>query len=564
MLTNRREFIQLALATLAVTGGSVSAMRQAIAGRTLTQEDILRFQPRGQVTLIHVTDIHAQLRPIYFREPSVNIGVGEVTGLPPHLTGEDMLKYFHIKKGTPEAHALTYLDFDNLARAYGRVGGMDRVATIVKAIRAERPGKCLLLDGGDTWQGSWTALKTGGMDMVEVMNQLGTDAMTAHWEFTYGEDRVQELVEKLKFPYLAGNVINTEWEEPVFKAWQMFDRGGVKVAVIGQAFPYTPVANPRYKIPQWSFGIREEMVQKHVDDARAAGAGLVVLLSHNGFDVDRKMASRVKGLDVILSGHTHDALPDVIKVGKTIIVSSGCSGKFVSRLDVEVKDGRMAGYSFKLMPVFSDVIAPDGEMAALIKRIRAPYEKELSEVLGKTETTLYRRGNINGTFDDLICSALMERRDAEIALSPGFRWGPSLLAGSDITADDVYSQTAITYPEAYRSEMSGKMLKDILEDVCDNLYNPDPYYQQGGDMVRTGGLSFDLHPLEKMGNRIQNLRLSATGKPIEASRKYVVAGWASVNEGVEGPPVWDVVKDYIRDKKVIDIKPNKDIRLAGG
>ncbi len=562
MLIHRRDFIQLTLAALAMTGGSVSALRSAVAEKSITQDDILKFKPKGQVTLIHLTDIHAQLNPIYFREPSVNIGVGEVMGLPPHLTGEDFLKHYHIKRGTPEAYALTYLDFENLARTYGRVGGMDRVATLVKAIRAERPGKCLLLDGGDTWQGSWTALQTGGQDMVDCMNMLGTDAMTAHWEFTYGEDRVNELIEKLKFPFLAGNVINTEWEEPVFKAFEIFERGGVKVAVIGQAFPYTPVANPRYKIPNWSFGIREKMMQKHVEDARAAGAELVVMLSHNGFDVDRKMARRVKGIDVILSGHTHDALPDVVKVGKTIIVSSGCSGKFVSRLDVEVKDGRMVDYSYKLMPVFSDVITPDPEMAAFIRKVREPYLKDITEKLGTTKGALYRRGNINGTFDDLICAALMEKRDAEIALSPGFRWGPSLIPGSDILADDVYSQTAITYPNAYRTEMTGKMLKDILEDVCDNLYNPDPYYQQGGDMVRSGGIAYDLHPFKPMGQRIQNLRLSRTGEPIDPAKKYVVAGWASVNEGTQGPPIWEIVKDYIREKKVIDIKPNTDIRLV--
>ena len=562
MLIHRRDFIQLTLAALAMTGGTVEGLRRAVAAQKITQDEILKFKPKGQVTLIHVTDIHAQLKPIYFREPDVNIGVGEAMGLPPHLVGEDFLKYYKIRRGTAEAYALTYLDFEELARTYGRVGGMDRVATIVKAIRAERPGKCLLLDGGDTWQGSWTALQTKGQDMVDVMNALGTDAMTAHWEFTYGDERVKELIEQLKFPYLAGNVIDAEWEEPVFKAWQMFERGGVKVAVIGQAFPYTPVANPRYKIPQWSFGIREDMVQKHVDDARAAGAELVVLLSHNGFDVDRKMARRVKGIDVILVGHTHDAIPEPYLVGNTLLVSSGCSGKFVSRLDIEVKNGRMSGWSYKLMPVFSDAIAPDPEMKALIDKIRKPYEKDLGEVLGRAETTLYRRGNIDGTFDDLICAALMERRDAEIAFSPGFRWGPSVMAGQDITADDVYSQTAITYPEAYRVEMTGKMIKDIMEDVCDNLYNPDPYYQQGGDMVRTGGLTYDLHPYKPMGQRIQNLRLKRTGEPIDPQKKYVVAGWASVNEGVEGPPVWDIVKDWIRDKKVVRIPKNRDVRLV--
>ncbi len=561
---NRRDFIQMTLATLAITG-SVAGMRKAIAAQNLTQDQLLDMPPKGQVSLIHVTDIHAQLVPIYFREPDVNLGVGEMMGLPPHLTGLDFLKRYGIKRGTPDAYALTYLDFAELARTYGRIGGMDRVATIVKAIRAARgEDKCLVLDGGDTWQGSWTSLKTQAQDMVDVMNALGTDVMTAHWEFTFGEERVLELIEQLKFDWLAGNVINTEWEEPVFKAWKIYERGGVKVGVIGQAFPYTPVANPRHLIPNWSFGIREKMVQQHVNAAREAGAELVVLLSHNGFDVDRKLASRVKGLDVILVGHTHDAIPEVEKVGDTILVSSGCSGKFVSRLDVEVKDGRMVDFNYRLIPVFSDVIEPDAEMAGLIETIRKPYLNELDEVLGETEVPLYRRGNLAGTFDTLICTALLEERDAEIALSPGFRWGPSLIPGQKIRAEDVYSQTAITYPECYRTEMTGQRLKDILEDVCDNLYNPDPYYQQGGDMVRTGGITFDLHPYERMGNRIRNLRLKKTGEPIEAGKNYVVTGWASVNPGVEGPPVWEVVNGWIRKQKTINIPEQRDVRLITG
>ena len=561
-MLNRRDFIQLALATLAITG-SVSNFRRALADESLTQEKLLEFTPKGQVTLIHVTDIHAQLVPIYFREPDVNLGVGPMKGLPPHLTGEDFLKHYGIRRGTPEAYMLTWLDFAELAKKYGKVGGMDRVATIVKAIRGERgDDRCLLLDGGDTWQGSYTSLQTRAQDMVDVMNALGTSAMTAHWEFTFGEERVLELIDQLKFPWLAGNVVDTEWEEPVFKAWQMFERGSVKVAVIGQAFPYTPVANPRYMIPNWSFGIRDKMVQKHVDDARAAGAELVVLLSHNGYDVDRKLASRVKGIDVILVGHTHDATPQVERVGRTILISSGCSGKFVSRLDVEVKGGRMVDFNYRLIPVFADVITPDADMRRLIADIRRPHEKVLNEVLGVTETPLYRRGNLAGTFDTLITTALMEERDAEIALSPGFRWGPSLIPGQQIRAEDVYSQTAITYPEVYRTEMTGARLKDILEDVCDNLYNPDPYFQQGGDMVRTGGLLFDLHPYEKMGNRIQNLRLKRTGQPIDAAKKYVVTGWASVNPGTQGPPVWELVMNWIRRQKTIRIPEQRDVKLV--
>ncbi len=440
---------------------------------------------------------------------------------------------------------------------------MDRLATLVKAIRAERPDNTLFLDGGDTWQGSYTSLQTQGADMVEVMNALGTDAMTAHWEFTYGTDRVGELVESLDFPFLAGNVRDTEWEEEVFDGVASFERGGVKVAVIGQAFPYTPVANPRYMIPTWSFGIQEKLVQERVTQARDEGAELVVLLSHNGFDVDRKLASRVDGIDVILTGHTHDALPVAVEVGGTLLIASGSHGKFLSRLDVEVKDGRMQGYRYRLIPVLADVIAPDTEMAALVERIRAPHAAELGRVLGQTESLLYRRGNFNGTFDDLICRALMRERDAEIALSPGFRWGASLLPGQDITLEDVYNQTAITYPKAYRSEFTGAFLKEVLEDVADNLFNPDPYYQQGGDMVRVGGLSYAIDIDKPIGQRISDMTLLKSGEAIDPDKSYVVAGWASVNEGTEGPPVYDLVARYIEGEKTVRIDETPNITIKG-
>jgi len=558
----RRDFFTLAAATATLMGGTGQLVRAA-ARQELTQDDLLRFDPVGQVTLLHITDIHAQLVPIYFREPSVNLGVGEVAGLPPHITGKDFLDKFSIPATSPEAYALTSADFTALARTYGKVGGLDRLATLIKAIRAQRPDNTLFLDSGDTWQGSYTSLQSEGADMVRAMNALGTDAMTAHWEFTYGTDRVQELVEMLEFPFLAGNVRDTEWEEPVFDGVSHFERGGVKIGVVGQAFPYTPVANPRYKIPTWSFGIQEKRVRELVEEARGEGAELVVLLSHNGFDVDRKLASRVEGIDVILTGHTHDALPVAIEVNNTLLIASGSHGKFLSRLDIEVKDGRMANYRYRLIPVFSDVIEPDPEIAALVKEIREPHQAELSRVLGKTESLLYRRGNLNGTFDDLICQALIQERDADIALSPGFRWGSSLLPGQDITLEDVHNQTSITYPAAYRSEFTGEFLKVILEDVADNLYNPDPYYQQGGDMVRVGGMSYAIAPGNQMGERITDMRLVSTGEPIDPAKNSVVAGWASVNEGTEGPPIWDVVSKYIQDKKVIDIPENKNIRVVG-
>mgnify|MGYP002632461385 CR=1 FL=1 len=561
-MLDRREFLQVAAATAVLTGAP-GALSRVAAKQAITQDDLLKFDAVGQVTLLNFTDCHAQLVPLYFREPSINVGVGAAHGLPPHLTGKDFLQKFGLEAKSPEAYALTSEDFTALAGSYGRVGGLDRMATLVKAIRAERPNNTLLLDGGDTWQGSYTALKTKGEDMVDVMNALGVDAMTAHWEFTYGTERVQELKDKLKFPFLAGNVVDTDWEETVFESTRTFERSGVKIAVIGQAFPYTPVANPRYMIPKWSFGIRDALVQKRVDDARAAGAELIVFLSHNGFDVDRKLAGEISGIDVILTGHTHDALPAVEKVGNTLLVASGSHGKFLARLDLDVKNKKVADYRFRLIPIFADAIKPDAEMAALIGKIRAPHAKELDRVLGKTDSLLYRRGNFNGTFDDLICQALLEERDAEIALSPGFRWGSSLPPGADITVDHVYHQTAITYPNAYRNKMTGQLLKDILEDVADNLFNPDPYYQQGGDMVRVGGMAYAIDVKKPIGSRISDMTVVKTGKPIDPKREYVVSGWASVNEGTQGPPIYDVLSDYITKKKVVTVPENKNIRIKG-
>jgi sulfur-oxidizing protein SoxB len=553
--------MRTAAATAILLGGP-AGLRRAAAAQALTQDDLLRFDSLGQVTLLHVTDVHAQLMPIYFREPSINLGVGAVEGKPPHVTGADFLSLFDIPRDSPECHALTNVDFVDLARTYGKVGGLDRLATLVNAIRAERPDNTLFLDGGDTWQGSYTSLQTNGADMVRAFNALKTDAMTAHWEFTYGQDRVREIIDgELNFPFLCGNVIDTMWEEAVFESTQMFERGGVQVAVIGQAFPYTPIANPRYLMPDWSFGIRPEMVQEHVDNARANGAEVVVLLSHNGFDVDRKLASLVDGIDVILTGHTHDALPREVKVGKTLLIASGSHGKFLSRLDLEVKGGAVTDYRYRLIPVFSDVITPDPDMAQVIADIRAPYEAECTRVLGQTDDLLYRRGNFNGSFDDLICQALLEERDAEIALSPGFRWGATLLPGQDITVDDVHSMTSITYPNAYRQEMDGATLKTVLEDVADNIFNEDPFYQQGGDMVRVGGMGYAIDVRKPMGERISDMTLLSTGEPIDPARKYVVAGWASVNEGTEGPPIYDVVSSYIEKHGTVSVPENTTIKI---
>jgi sulfur-oxidizing protein SoxB len=543
-----------------------AAVALAPLGRTAaevpSQAELLRFAPLGQVTLIHITDLHGQLMPMFFREASAKIGVGEARGRVPHITGEAFLTEFGLARGMALTHALTDLDFADLAKRFGPMGGADRMATIIKAIRAERPGRCLLLDGGDTWQGAWTNLQTKAADMVAVQKALGVEAMVGHWEFTYGADRVVELAKGLGFPFLGGNIQDREWNEDVFPTHAIFERGGVKIAVIGQAFPYTPIANPRWMFPDWEFGIKEGKIAARVQAARDEGAGLVVLLSHNGFEVDRKLAARVPGIDVILTGHTHDALPRPVQVGRTLLIATGACGKFVSRLDLDVQGGRVAGYRHALIPVFSDTITPDTEMAALVRSLREPYAADLARVVGRTESLLWRRGNTAGTWDDVICDALLEQRDAEIALSPGFRWGTSLLPDTDITAEDVWAQTAITYPAAYRSVMKGSAIKALLEDIADNLFHPDPFYQQGGDMVRSGGITFTLDVAAAAGQRISNLRLKRSGEAIEASRDYVVAGWASINQAVEGPPIWDLVFRHLA-KGPLKVTPRQDIELRG-
>ena len=564
-MINRRDFLQVSMAASALVGASgFGNWARLGAQQALSQDQLLEFDTFGNVSLIHITDIHGQLKPIHFREPSINIGVGENKGVVPHITGADFRKAYGIADGSPSHYALSSGDFSSLAQAYGRVGGLDRVATVIKAIRADRPD-AILLDGGDTWHGSYTCHKTQGQDMVNVLNALKPEAMTFHWEFTLGSDRVQEIVEDLPFAALGQNIFDAEWDEPaeLFPPYKMFERGGTKIAVIGQAFPYMPIANPGWMFPEYSFGIRDENMNAMVQEVRAAGAECVVVLSHNGFDVDKKMANVVPGIDVILSGHTHDALPEPAVVGSAIILPSGSNGKFVSRVDLDIRDGQMMGYRTKLIPIFSDVIEPDAEVAALIDEQRAPYESEMSEVIGQTDSLLYRRGNFNGTCDDVICDALLSESDAEIALSPGVRWGPSMVPGQDITREDIFGVTSMSYGEAYRTEMTGEFLQVVLEDVADNIFNPDPYYQQGGDMVRTGGLGYTIDVSKSQGQRISNMTLLSTGEQIDPARAYVVAGWASVNEGTEGPQIWDVVESHIAKLGTVTVEENNSVEVIG-
>ncbi|GIK87316.1 MAG: thiosulfohydrolase SoxB [Burkholderiales bacterium] len=554
----RRDFLQLLAAA--------SAAGLPLAGRAALDaasgEKFYDVAPFGTVSLLHFTDCHAQLRPVHFREPSVNLGIGDAEGKPPHLVGEALLKHFGIRPGTPEAHAFTYLDFTAAARTYGMVGGFAHLATLVKRLRASRPN-ALLLDGGDTWQGSGTALWTKGQDMVDACKLLGVDVMAGHWEFTLGADRVKEIVEKDfagRIEFLAQNVKTTDFGDPVFQPYAMRTLGGVPVAVIGQAFPYTPIANPRYFVPEWTFGIQEEELQKVIDEARGKGAQVVVLLSHNGMDVDLKLASRVRGLDAILGGHTHDGVPQPSIVanpgGRTLVTNAGSNGKFLGVLDFDVKGGRVADYRYRLLPVFSRLLPADAAMDALIAKARAPYKAKLEEKLATADDLLYRRGNFNGTFDQLICDALMAEKGAEIAFSPGFRWGTTVLPGQPITMEHVLDQTAITYPYTTVSEITGAMLKTILEDVADNLFNPDPYYQQGGDMVRVGGLQYAIDPRAAQGSRISKMALQ--GRPVDADRRYKVAGWAPVAEEARaagGEPAWEVVARYLRARSIV--KPRK-------
>ncbi len=560
---NRREFLQI-IAAASAAGFALDAPMVWAAGKGDSLYELKKF---GNVHFLHFTDCHAQLQPIHFREPSVNLGIGGAAGRAPHLVGEHLLKAFGIKPGGIEAHAFTYLNFEKAAKTYGKVGGFAHLATLVKRLRAGRPG-ALLLDGGDTWQGSATALWSNGQDMVDACKLLGVDIMAGHWEFTLGDKRVLEIVEKDfkgKIDFVAQNIKTSDFGDKVFEPYSMREMNGVKIAVIGQAFPYTPIANPRWMVPEWTFGIQDDNMQKTVDEARAKGAQVVVVLSHNGMDVDLKMASRVTGIDAIMGGHTHDGVPQpsVIKNagGQTLVTNAGSNGKFLGVLDFDVKNGKVSDFRYKLLPVFSNLLPADAEMAALIDKVRAPHKAKLEEKLAISEGLLYRRGNFNGSWDQLILDAIMEVQGADIGFSPGFRWGTTILPGQAITFEHLMDQTAITYPSVTLSEMKGDQIKSILEDVGDNLFNPDPYYQQGGDMVRVGGLAYTCDPNAKIGNRIRDMRLG--GKPLDADKTYKVAGWAPVAEGAKGEPVWDVVARYLRDKKTITSRRLNQPKLVG-
>ena len=567
----RREFLRLlGMGVLAggAAGCAARSPRGANAGSLEGMYDVPSF---GNARILHMADCHAQLTPIYFREPNVNIGVADRTGKLPHLVGENLLRYADIQPGSAKAHAYTYLNFEAEARRLGKVGGFSHLATLVKKLRAEAPrSEALLLDSGDTWQGSGTALWTRGRDMVGACNLLGVDIMTGHWEFTYLEDEVRANVEAFDGDFVAQNVKLTDdaafFDVPAFDdetghafaPYTIREMGGQRIAVIGQAFPYTPIANPSRFIPNWTFGIRAEELQALVDEVRAReNPAAIILLSHNGMDVDLKLASVTSGIDFIVGGHTHDGMPVPSIVpntagGKTVVTNAGSNGKFLAVLDLDLSGGRVNDFRYRLLPVFSALLPPDPEMAAYIDGVRSPYMERLAEPLAVAESVLYRRGNFNGTFDQVICEGLMAVEDAQIALSPGFRWGTSILPGEPITMERLLDQTCITYPETYAREMTGEELKLILEDVCDNLFNPDPFYQQGGDMVRVGGMNYVCDPLADIGNRISDMTLDS-GARVESGKRYKVAGWATVGSQAPGRPVWEVVAEYLRSEKTIRV-----------
>jgi sulfur-oxidizing protein SoxB len=571
MTIRRRDFLKLTGAAALLPGLSRTARGADNAG----VYDLERF---GNARILHMTDTHAQLQPIYFREPSVNLGIGTMQGKPPHLVGRAFLNRFGINPDSADAYALTFLDFEKSAARFGKLGGFAHLKTLIDRLRSDAgSGRALLLDGGDLWQGTGQANATQGADMVDAANLLGIEAMTGHWEFTYGETALRSNLERFKGDFLAQNVFLTE--EAAFIDAKAFDAasgrafkpavikelGGHRVAVIGQAFPYVPIAHPKRFTPDWTFGIRDDELQKLVDGLRNNDkVDAVVLLSHNGMDVDLKLASRVRGIDVILGGHTHDAVPQPIAVtnagGVTLVTNAGSNGKFLGVLDLDLAKGKVNDVRYRLLPVFSELLKPDAAMQTLIDRTREPYATQDAEKITTADRLLYRRGNFSGTMDQLICDALRGELNAEIALSPGFRWGTSVLPGQPVTMEDVLAETAITYPETYVQSMTGSQLKDVLEDVCDNLFNADPYYQQGGDMVRVGGMTYTCSPNGAVGHRISELKLD-NGRGIEAGRSYKVAGWASVNEQ-NGIPVWDVFASHLRSGKTRDPR-GADVTLKG-
>ncbi|MFV2004277.1 MAG: thiosulfohydrolase SoxB [Gammaproteobacteria bacterium] len=562
-------------------------------------DDFYDLPMKGNVRILHTTDFHGQLQPVYFREPNVNLGVGDAYGRPPHLVGNKLLEAMNLKPDTLQSYAYTYLDFENAAKKYGKMGGFPQMKTLLDRLRKQAGGQqnTVTLDGGDLWQGSATSLWTRGVDMVEASNILGIDVMVGHWEFTYRENEVLSNVALFKGDFIGQNVRVKEdslmddgyaklvetfdgrglYDEDVGYAFQPYvikEINGAKICIVGQAFPRTGNANPPEFFPDWSFGLREDDMIELVKQIREEEKpDAVVLLSHNGMDVDIKMAERVPGLNVVFGGHTHDGVPQPIKV-KNIeghdcwVTNAGSNGKFLGVMDFDIADGKIKSMNYNMLPIISDVLPADKEMQAYIDQMRSTkYDENIIESrvkekyfnesrLGKTfaeildeklaiaDRLLYRRGNFMGTWDQILCNALREEYSADIAMSAGVRWGTTTLKGDWITMEDVMTQCSLTYGETYVTEMTGQNLLNILEQVADNLFDPDPYLQSGGDMVRVGGMDYTIDPSKALYERITDARLD-NGHLIEADKKYKIAGWAQVNRTPDGRLMWDVVHDYI-------------------
>ena len=563
---NRREFLQIMIA----------AYIAGFKGNSHADNSVnYDYHFDSDLRLLHITDTHAQLNPSFFREPNINLGTGINKNKPPHIVGQSFLDYYSLD-GDFNKYLYTYINFNELSDRYGKIGGYAQLKTVIDKLRNQCNGNSLLLDGGDTWQGSAVSLFESGKDMVEASNILGVDVMTGHWEFTYGEEQFKKNLESFKGEFVANNVfLNDEAifnDVPAYndeghfqKPYTIKNINGKKIAIIGQAFPYTPIANPSRFVSNLTFGIREQELQATVSKIKAKyKPNFIAVLSHNGIDVDKKLASRVEGIDIIFGGHTHDAVPKPIviknKTGQTLVTNSGCNGKFISMIDIKFSTNSYT-YKYKLLPILSNEIDENIEMKKYIHNVNKPYEKMLSQTIGYSDDTMYRRSNFNGTFDDLICDSLNSVLNSEISLSPGFRWGPTIASNQPITMGDIYDHTAITYPNTYTRYMTGETIKNILEDVADNLFNKDPYLQQGGDMVRTKGIKYIINPKNNMNNRISNLRLN-NNIEIKPNKKYKVSGWASVNNIEEGKPIWEITKEYLSSIKTYKVEDSDKVKIT--
>ncbi len=574
---NRRDFMQIAMA-LGIIGvaGAGTNLFAGEAGKekikNLTFTDIVDFEAKGKATILHICDLHAHIKPLYWREPSTLISAKNLVGTPGFICGDSFMEHYGIKAGSLDQYFDTHNNFSELAKKFGKMGGISHMKPIIDHVKKSRGSEnVLLLDSGDTWQGTAVALKTKGEAIIDAQNYLGVDVMVGHWEFTYGKERVMELIGKLKGEFISQNVLDNDpfsdtFEEPVFPPYTIKEIGGAKIGIIGQSFPFTSTANPKRFTENWSFALRHESLQEHVDHLRVKEkVDCIVVLSHDGFSVDQELAKKVKGIDFILSGHTHDPSPEPIIVNNTVIIISGSHGKYIGRLDLDIKDKKVAGYNFKLIPVASNLIPADKEGDELIAKAYKPFDSELNEVLGTTKNILYKRDTFYSTFDSLIGQAIQYKVKSDIVFTPGYRWGTTVLPDGEILKDNVYEMTAITYPEVYTFDLKGEVIANLMEDIADNVFNANPLLQQGGDMSRLTGASYSIKIDAPSGKRISEFMIG--GKPIDINKTYRVSSWggnlqsAGINMDKETPAVYEIVSDYIRKKKIIDIPLESNVKV---